>query len=91
MLEALPTFLAAADDDISKQAGRLFKKQGLDIRLGTLVKSATVTNGEVKVILEDKDGENEISFDRLLVAVGRKPYTKGLLADDCGVEVNGRG
>jgi dihydrolipoamide dehydrogenase len=91
LLEALPTFLAAADDDISKQAGRLFKKQGLDIRLGTLVKSATVTNGEVKVILEDKDGENEISFDRLLVAVGRKPYTKGLLADDCGVVVNGRG
>jgi len=91
LLEALPTFLAAADDDISKQAGRLFKKQGLDIRLGTLVKSATVANGEVKVILEDKDGESEVSFDRLLVAVGRKPYTKGLLADDSGVEVNGRG
>jgi dihydrolipoamide dehydrogenase len=91
MLEALPTFLATADQDISKQAGRLFKKQGLDIRLGTLVKSASVTDGVVKVTLEDKNGESEISFDRLLVAVGRKPYTEGLLAEDCGVELNERG
>jgi len=91
LLEALPSFLDVADVDISKQAARLFKKQGLDIRLGTLVKSASVANGEVKVIVEDKDGESEISFDRLLVSVGRKPYTKGLLSDDSGVEVNGRG
>jgi len=88
MLEALPDFLTAADQDISKQAGRLFKRQGLDIRLGTLVKSASVADGEVKVTLEDKNGESEISFDRLLVAVGRKPYTEGLLADDCGVDKN---
>jgi len=88
LLEALPAFLAMADEDISKQAGRLFKKQGLDIRLGTLVKSASIANNEVRVSLEDKNGESEISFDRLLVAVGRKPYTDGLLADDCGVELN---
>ncbi len=91
LLEALPSFLDVADVDIAKQAARLFKKQGLDIRLGTLVKSASVANGEVKVTLEDKDGESEISFDRLLVSVGRKPYTRGLLSDDSGVEVNGRG
>lgn len=91
MLEALPTFLAAADHDISKQAARLFKKQGLDIRLGTLVKSASVADGEVRVTLEDKNGESEISFDRLLVAVGRRAYTDGLLADDSGVEVSERG
>ena len=91
MLEALPGFLTAADHDIAKQAARLFKKQGLDIRLGTLVKSASVADGEVKVTLEDKNGESEVSFDRLLVAVGRKAYTDGLLADDSGVEVNERG
>lgn len=91
LLEALPTFLAVADQDISKQAGRLFKKQGLDIRLNTLVKAASVVNDEVKVTLEDKNGESEISFDRLLVAVGRKPYTEGLLADDSGVALNDRG
>ena len=91
LLEALPDFLPAADQDIARQAARLFKQQGLDIRLGTLVKSATVANGEVKVLLEDKSGETEMAFDRLLVAVGRKPYTEGLLAEDSGVEINERG
>lgn len=91
LLEALPSFLAAADHDISKQAERLFKKQGLDIRLDTLVKSASVKKGEVKVTLQNKDGESEMSFDRLLVAVGRKPYTDGLLSDDSGVILNERG
>jgi dihydrolipoamide dehydrogenase len=91
LLEALPTFLAMADQDISKQAGRLFKRQGLEIRLGSLVKSANIADNEVKVIVEDKNGESEMRFDRLLVAVGRKPYTEGLLADESGVELNERG
>ena len=91
LLEALPSFLPAADQDISKQAGRLFKKQGLDIRLGTMVKSASVDGDVVNVKLEDKTGESEISFDRLLVAVGRKPYTDGLLSDDSGVMLNEHG
>jgi len=91
LLEALPDFLPAADQDISKQAARLFKQQGLDIRLGTMVKSAIVTDGEVRVKLEDNKGESELVFDRLLVAVGRKPYTKGLLAEGSGVKLNKRG
>lgn len=91
LLEALPTFLAATDQDISRQAARLFKQQGLDVRLGTLVKSASVKNGEVKVKLEDSKGESELTFDRLLVAVGRKAYTEGLLADDSGVELTESG
>lgn len=91
LLEALPAFLPATDKDISKQAARLFKQQGLDIRLDTLVKSAQVVDGEVRVKLENKTGESEISFDRLLVAVGRKPYTEGLLAEDSGVKLNERG
>lgn len=91
LLEALPTLLAAADQDISRQAARMFKQQGLDIRLGTKVKSASVTKGEVRVKLEDENGESEIAFDRLLVAVGRKAYTEGLLADDCGVELTESG
>lgn len=91
LLEALPSFLPAADLDISRQAARLFKQQGLDVRLGTMVKSATVSNGEVKVALEDKKGKSELSFDRLLVAVGRKPYTEGLLAGDSGVLLTEQG
>jgi dihydrolipoamide dehydrogenase len=70
LLEALPDFLATADADIAKQAGRLFKQQGLDIRLGSMVKSARVVDTEVQVTVQDKNGESELSFDRLLVAVG---------------------
>ena len=91
LLEALPSLLPATDQDISKQAARLFKQQGLDIRLGTMVKSAAVSDGEVKVTIEGKEGKSELSFDRLLVAVGRKPYTEGLLAEDSGVLLTERG
>ncbi len=91
LLEALPDFLPMADRDISRAASREFKKQGLIPRLGTLVKSASVADGVVTVTVEDKNGEQELEFDRLLVSVGRRPYTEGLLADDCGVELNERG
>lgn len=91
LLEALPDFLALADRDIAKHAGREFKKQGLDIRLDTLVKSAEVKKKKVTVTVEDKDGESQLTFDRLLVSVGRKAYTEGLLADDSGVKLTERG
>jgi dihydrolipoamide dehydrogenase len=91
LLEALPDFLALADADIAKQAAREFKKQKLDIRLGAMVKSASVNNGKVNVTVEIKGEESEMSFDRLLVSVGRKPYTDGLLAEDSGVTLTGRG
>ncbi len=91
LLEALEKFLPTADGVIGQQAIREFNKQGLSFRFGTLVKSARVVKNEVVVTLEDKDGESELSFDRLLVAVGRKPYTEGLLADDSGVKLNERG
>jgi len=87
LLEALSGFLPTADVDIARQAAREFGKQGMDIRLGTLVKSAEVVDKEVVVVLEDKDGESQITFDRLLVCVGRKPYTEGLLTEDSGVEL----
>lgn len=91
LLEALPEFLALADKDVSKQAAREFKKQGLDVHLNTLVKSAAIKKGKVQVTVQDKGGESQHSFDRLLVSVGRKPYTDGLLADDCGVNLTERG
>lgn len=91
LYEALPDFLALADRDISKLAAREFKKQGLDVKLGTKVKSATVADGKVSVTVEDAQGESTHSYDRLLVSVGRKPYTDGLLGDDSGVRLTERG
>jgi dihydrolipoamide dehydrogenase len=91
LLEALPKFLPTADSAISQPAIREFTRQGLVFRFGTLVKSATLVKKEVVVTLEDKDGESQLTFDRLLVAVGRKPYTDGLLAADSGVKLTERG
>ncbi len=91
LLEALPDFLALADRDISKQAAREFKKQGMDVHLGTLVKSAEVKNGKVTVTAEKAGEEQQHVFDRLLVSVGRRAYTDGLLADDSGVKLAANG
>jgi dihydrolipoamide dehydrogenase len=91
LLEALPDFLAMADRDIAKQAAREFKKQGLDVRLGTLVKGAEVKDKKVTVTVQDAKGESQHTFDRLLVSVGRKAYTNGLLGDDAGVSLTESG
>ncbi|WP_058834767.1 dihydrolipoyl dehydrogenase [Luteimonas abyssi] len=95
ILEALPDFLAAADAEVGKVALKEFKKQGLDIKLGAKV-SATEVKGkgkkkEVLVSYSDKDGEQTLTVDKLLVAVGRKAASKGLLADGTGVKLTDRG
>jgi len=91
VLEALPDFLGAADQDISKVAAREFKKQGLDIHLGAKVGKAEVKKNAVEVTYSDKDGEHKSTVDKLLVAVGRRAYTEGLLGDGTGVKVDQRG
>jgi len=91
LLEALEGFLPMADVTVSQHAAREFAKQGLKLHFGTLVKGANVVRKEVLVTLEDKQGESQLTFDKLLVAVGRKPYTDGLLAVDSGVRLTDRG
>jgi dihydrolipoamide dehydrogenase len=91
ILEALPDFLAAADADIAKAAAREFKKQGLDIRLGAKVSKAEIKGEEVHVAFADASGEQTIVVDKLLVAVGRKAATNGLLAEGTGVQLDERG
>jgi dihydrolipoamide dehydrogenase len=91
ILEALPTFLAVADGEASKVGAREFKKQGLDIRLGAKVSKTEVKKDGVHVTYADAKGEQEIVVDKLLVCVGRRAATKGLLADGTGVKVDARG
>src|SRR5690606_8898048 len=95
VLEALPDFLAVADAEVAKTAAREFKKQGLDIRLGAKVSKTEVTGKgkkkEVVVTYTDKDGEQTITFDKLLVAVGRRAASKDLLAEGTGVKLDQRG
>ena len=86
ILEAMEDFLFMADRDVAKVAAREFKKQGIDIRLGAKVTSAASGKGGVKVDFEDKSGAQSIDVDKLIVAVGRKPFTEGLLAEDAGIQ-----
>jgi len=91
VIEALDEFLPMADQAIAKEALRHFKKLGLDIKLGAKVSGAEVSGSTVKVKYVDAAGEHAFEVDKLVVAVGRKPFTEGLLADGTGVVVDGRG
>ena len=91
MLEALDTFLPMMDIQIAKETGKILKKQGLDIRLGARVTKAEVKKGKVEVTYSTADGEHTESFDKLIVAVGRKPHSEGLFATDSGLTLDERG
>jgi dihydrolipoamide dehydrogenase len=91
VLEALPDFLGVADQQVAKEALRHFRKQGLDIRLGAKVTSAALSGETVNVKYTDAKGEQSLTVDKLVVAIGRRPYTKDLLAPGTGVELDERG
>jgi dihydrolipoamide dehydrogenase len=85
LLEAQEVFLAMADQQIARTGLRLFKQQGLDIRLGALVKSTQVTDAAVALEYQDADGIHSLAFNRLIVAVGRRPCTDGLASEEAGL------
>ncbi len=91
VLEAMDSFLAVADKDVAKEGAKLLKKQGLDIKLNSMVSGTEIVDGKVKVFYKDLKGDQEIIVDKLIVAVGRRPQTKGLVADDSGVKLDDRG
>ncbi len=91
MLEALEQFLPMADGAVSKEAQRHFKKLGLDIQLGAKVARASVAGDRVEVVYATAAGERTLEVDALVVAVGRRPFTEGLLAPDAGVAQDERG
>lgn len=91
ILEALDEFLPMADERIARDALKSMTKQGLDIRLGTRVTGANVNGSAVTVEFQGKDGDETVDVDKLIVAVGRRPFTEGLLAPDCGVNLDERG
>lgn len=91
LLEAQDDFLFMVDRQAAKEAQRHFKKQGLDIRLGAKVTGAKASKSGVKVSFEDKDGAQEATFDKLIVAVGRRPNSGTVLGKDCGIKTDPRG
>jgi dihydrolipoamide dehydrogenase len=91
MLEALDALLPMADAQLASEAARHFRKLGLEIRLGAKVSGAKAGKDDVTVRYSDAKGEQSLQADVLVVAVGRRPYTEGLLGEGSGVALDERG
>jgi dihydrolipoamide dehydrogenase len=91
VLEALEQFLPIADGQLASEAARQFRKQGLDIRLGSKVTGASVANGIATVNYTDAKGAQSLTADKVVVAVGRRPFTTDLFTPDSGVTLDARG
>jgi dihydrolipoamide dehydrogenase len=91
VLEALEQFLFMADQQVAKEALKHFRKQGLDIRLGAKVTGSKKGKDGVTLTYEDASGAKEVTVDKVVVAIGRRPYTGELLGENTGVELDERG
>ncbi|MGP1283807.1 MAG: dihydrolipoyl dehydrogenase [Parasphingopyxis sp.] len=93
VVEFLDQILPGMDGDIRKEAAKIFKKQGFDIRTGTKVTGAETLKTKVKLTVEPAKGGDEeiIEADCVLVSIGRRPNTEGLGLDAIGLQVNNRG
>lgn len=91
IIEAQDSFLPAVDQQVAKDTLKQFKKQGLQIELASRMTGAEVKRKQVHVNYENANGKQEAKFDKLVVAVGRRPYTDNLLAADAGVNLDERG
>jgi dihydrolipoamide dehydrogenase len=92
VLEALPAFLGAVDQQIAKEAQKLFAKQGLSISLGVKIGAIAVgDNGVTVEYVDDRGAAQKGEFDRLIVSIGRVPNTIGLQADAVGLQLDERG
>jgi dihydrolipoamide dehydrogenase len=92
VLEALPTFLGAVDEQIAKEAHKAFTKQGLKIELGVKVGEIKAGKASVKVSYTSAKGEAAtLEVERLIVSIGRVPNTTGLNAEAVGLKLDERG
>jgi dihydrolipoamide dehydrogenase len=92
ILEAMPDFLSVADQDVAKEAAKLFAKQGLNIQTGVKIGDIKATKKGVSIAYEDKDGKaQKLDADRLIVSIGRVPNTDGLNAEAVGLKLDERG
>lgn len=91
VFEAMPEFLAVADKAVSKEAAKLLKAQGMDIRVDTKVTKAEVKDGKVEVSIDSKGTQSTETFDKLIVCVGRRAYSEGLLGENSGIKLTERG
>lgn len=79
------------DKDISRETLKEFQKQGLDIKLGSKLIDSKSSKKGVEITYESKDGSNNMTFDKLVVAVGRKPNSDNIFNLDSGIQLDERG
>lgn len=92
VLEALPTFLGAVDEQIAKEAKKAFDKQGLKVELGVKVGEIKTGKKGVSVAWTNAKGEAQtLEVDKLIVSIGRVPNTNGLNAEAVGLKLDERG
>ena len=92
ILEGLPTFLGAVDQQIAKEAHKAFTKQGLKIELGAKVGDIKNTKKNVSIAYTDAKGEAKtLVVDKLIVSIGRVPNTTGLNTEAVGLKLDERG
>jgi dihydrolipoamide dehydrogenase len=92
ILEALPAFLGAADEQIAKEAAKVFAKQGLEIQLGAKISNISTSRKCVTVQYTVKDiSTKTLECDKLIVSIGRVPNTHGLNAAGVGLKLDEQG
>ena len=91
VIEAMDDFLFMADKEIAKDSLKDFKKQGLDIKLGSRLVASKNLKKSVKISYENSTGTEEMEFDKLVVAVGRRPNVQNVFSEDSGVHLDERG
>ncbi|RIJ30685.1 dihydrolipoyl dehydrogenase [Henriciella mobilis] len=93
VVEYLDRIMPGADNEVAKEAQRIFKKQGLDFRLGQKVTGVEKLKSKLKLFMEPAKGGDEevLEADAVIVAVGRRPYTEGLGLETVGVKLDKRG
>jgi dihydrolipoamide dehydrogenase len=92
ILEALPGFLAAADESVSKEAWRIFtKEQELDIQLAAKIGRIEVSKQGVSIAYEHEGAAKKLECERLIVSIGRVPNTDDLGAEAVGLKIDARG
>jgi dihydrolipoamide dehydrogenase len=85
----MPTLVPVEDEEIGKALGEAFTKQGMTVRTETTVSALKVTGDQAEVVMKGKDGKEEkATFERVLVAIGRKPMTDGIGLENVGVKTD---
>lgn len=91
IFEAMTDFLPLIDKQLAKDSSREFKKQGLNIKLGSQVTNVTDSNKKVSVNFTNSSTEERMEFDKLIVAVGRKPNTNDIYDSNLDIETDSNG